>query len=260
MASRGSLGIALSIAVAALAGPAGAESGLRLPYPRHFGAIPAATYDTDGKRVGAAELRIERVENGNVRVVSEIGFDDGARTAASALLAPIDSGGARQLLTQESRSFDERGAPLGVLRVDHRKRVASCHGVNNNGSAENVELPDRDRVSNVPLSLLFLPLVQGHREAVQFQLFACRGSPRILDFEARVATGNGADPDLVKIRYGPDLGPVFSWIAKAVIPRLAFWYDRKSPPSWMASSGPLYAKGPVVVVIRAGVPASRLGR
>ena len=71
--------------------------------------------------------------------------------------------------------------------------------------------------------------------------------------------GNGSDPDLVKVRYGPDLGPVLSWVAKTVIPRLAVWYDRKSPHSWMAASGPLYAKGPKVVVIRAGVPASRLG-
>ena len=117
MISRGSLGIALGIAVEALASTAGAESGLRLPYPSHFGAIPAATYDTDGKRVGAADLRVERLENGNVRIVSESGIEDGARTAAVALLAPIDSGKALQLLTQESRSIDERGASLGVLRT-----------------------------------------------------------------------------------------------------------------------------------------------
>ena len=258
MTSRGSLGIALGIAIAGLAGSTRAESDLRLPYPSHFGAIPAATYDSDGKRVGAADLHIERLENGNVRIVSESGIDEGARTAVVALLAPIDSGKSLQILTQESRSFDERGTPLGVLRVDHVKRVASCHGVNSEGEGESVELPDRDRVANVPLSLLFLPLVRGNREAVQFQIFACRGSPRILDFEARVETRHGSDPDLVKVRYGPDLGPVLSWIAKTVIPRLAVWYDRKSPHSWMATSGPLYAKGPVVVVIRSGLSPGRL--
>ena len=68
-----SLGIALGFALAGLAGVVRAESSLRLPYPSHFGAIPAATFDTDGKRVGAADVRIERLENGNVRIASESG-------------------------------------------------------------------------------------------------------------------------------------------------------------------------------------------
>ena len=254
-----SLGIALGFALAGLAGVVRAESSLRLPYPSHFGAIPAATFDTDGKRVGAADVRIERLENGNVRIASESGVEDGARTVAFALLAPIDSGEALQILTQESRSFDEAGTPLGVLRVDHGTGVASCQGVNGEGKREKIELPDRDQVANVPLSLLFLPLARGNRETIRFQIFACRGSPRILDFEARVEADDGSDPKLVKVRYSPDFGPVFSWVAKAVIPELAVWYDRESPHSWMAASGPLYAKGPEVVVIRAGLPASRLG-
>jgi len=176
------------------AGGVRAESEIRIPYPDAFGAIPAATYDEDHRRVGGAHLVIEKLENGNVRILSESGIDQGARTVARAELAPVDSGRLLQLLTEQCHSFDGDGRSLGVLRIDHRSATASCTFSNGSGETrQEIALPEVDRVVNVPLNLLFLPLVRGDLEAVSFQFFMCRGGPRLLDFEARVAARNGSN-------------------------------------------------------------------
>jgi hypothetical protein len=119
-------------------------------------------------------------------------------------------------------------------------------------------LPAGDRVANVPLNLLFLPLVQGDSKELSFQIFLCRGGPRLLDFEARVAPPNGTGGGLVEVRYGPDFG-VISMIARGLIPHLSVWFDPRSPQSWAAHRVPLYSKGPEVFVIREGVPSRWLG-
>jgi len=248
---------------AALLAPAvaRAESEILIPYPRAFGTIPAATYDQEHQRVGGAHLVIERLESGNVRILSESGIDRGARTVASAELAPVDSGHLLQLLTEESRSFDRDGTSLGVLRIDHRIASASCTSPNGSGDTrKQISLPEADRVVNVPLNLLFLPLVRGDLETVNFQFFMCRGGPRLLDFEARVAARNGSKRggNLVEVRYGPDFGAVVSLIAQGLIPQLSFWFDPDAQGAWIAHRLPLYSKGPEVFVIRDGVPANWL--
>jgi hypothetical protein len=250
------LGAALFAAAAARA-----ESEIRIPYPAAFGTIPAATYDEDHQRVGSAHLVIEKLESGNVRILSESGIDQGARTIASAELAPVDSGRLLQLLTEESRSFDRDGTSLGVLRINHRSASASCTSPNGSGDTkQQIALPASDRVVNVPLNLLFLPLVRGDLETVNFQFFMCRGGPRLLDFEARVAARNGSNggPNLVEVRYGPDFGAIVSLIAQGLIPQLSFWFDPDARGAWIAHRLPLYSKGPEVFVIRDGVSATWL--
>jgi hypothetical protein len=251
--------LAFTLAFAALGPASRADSGLRLPYPDFFGEIPAATYDDTRVRVGSANLKVERLEGGNVRILSESGIEDGARTLAVAELAPVDSGRALQLVVQESRSVDPAGVPLGVMRIDHHNAVATCtSGVGERSQTSEIALPDGDRVANVPLNLLFLPLVQGDSEQLSFQIFLCRGGPRFMDFEARLAPPNGTGGGLVEVRYGPDLGLV-SMIARGLIPQLSIWFDPRSPQSWAAHRVPLYSKGPEVFVIRDGVPSRWLG-
>lgn len=254
------LGAALFAAAAARA-----ESEIRIPYPGAFGPIPAATYDEDHRRVGEAHLAIEKLESGNVRILSQSGIDQGPQTIASAELVPVDSGRLLQLITQESRSFDSDGASLGVLHIDHRSASASCTMPNGNGNGlgttrTELTLPKSDRVVNVPLNLLFLPLVRGDLEKVHFQFFMCRGGPRLLDFEAHVAGRNGSNGGrkLVEVRYGPDFGAVLSLIAQGLIPKLSFWFDPDARQAWIAHRLPLYSRGPEVFVIRDGVPASWL--
>jgi hypothetical protein len=254
--------VALALALAAMAPSAAsrAESRLRLPYPEFFGEVPAATYDDSRERVGGAQLRIEQLDTGNVRIVSRSGIEDGAHTVAFAEMAPVESGHALEILLQESRSVDPAGVSLGVMRIDHRKGMATC-SQGTGADAETLEfpLPVGDRVANVPLNLLFLPLVRGDRKDLSFQIFLCRGGPRLMDFNARVVPDPEAHGQLIEVRYGPDLG-IMSTLASALIPHLSVWFDPRSPHSWAAHRLPLYSKGPEVFVIRDGVPSAWLGR
>jgi hypothetical protein len=244
-------------ALALYAGPARAESALRMEYPASFGAIPAATYDSHRERVGAAHLVIERLDDGGVRIFSESGITGGARTVASADLAPEEDGRWLRLVLQESRTFDADGSPRGLLRIDHRGRVGSCTSLRAGGGATHrLELPEHDRVANVPMNLFFLPLVRGEAERLDFQLFLCGGGPRLVDFEAtRAPDGGPTTPSgLVEVRYGPNLGPLLSLVAPHFVPKLSFWFDRAEPHRWLAHRLPLYSDGPEVFVIRDGIP------
>ena len=58
--------LVFTLAITALGPASRADSGLRLPYPDFFGEIPAATYDDTRVRVGSANLRVEKLESGNV--------------------------------------------------------------------------------------------------------------------------------------------------------------------------------------------------
>jgi hypothetical protein len=263
-AQRGShrwLCVALALAAAALqpAASARADSAFTLPYPHQFGVIPAATYDVQHTRVGGAQLSMERLENGLVRVFGSTGIDDGARTRMTALLEPVQKPRGLRLVSQESRSVDQNGAPLGVLRIDHRTREGSCSSPGKDGvlATEILRLPDSDRVVNVPLHLLFQPLVRGEVESTQFQLFLCRGGPRLLDVQAKLAPPNGSKAHLREVVYAPDFG-LLTMLVGGLLPRFSFWFDEREPHRWMAHHLPLYSKGPEVYVVRDGVEASWL--
>lgn len=257
MLSPSARAIAGALAVLLLAArPLHAESELRFELPDALGVIPAATYDARRERVGSAHLVMERQGDGNIRIFSESGFTDGARTVATAELAPEEGGRWLRLVLEESRTFAHDGAPRSLLRIDHRAHLGSCTPLDGAGEARTLELPDPDRVANVPMNLFFLPLVRGSAQRLDFQVFLCRGGPRLVDFHATRApsNGHGAAPEIVEIRYGPDLGPVLSLIAGSFLPKLSFWFDRAEPYRWLAHRIPLYSDGPEVFVIRDGIP------
>lgn len=257
--------LALGVALAAVCGlaPADArsESSLSLVNPGVFETVPAATFDAGSHRVGPAHLVIEKLDNGNVRLFSESGVDGGARTVATAELTPIDGGRLRPI-TQQSRSFDSSGKPMGVLSIDHTSAKATCtHPLGNDGEVkvETLDLPDADRVANVPLNLLFDPLVRGETSKISFQILLCRHGPRLMDFQASVVRreDNGKG-HLVEVRYGPDFGAVVSLLAKTMVPKLSFWFDPSARNPWLGHRMPLYSEGPDVLVVRKGVSAAWL--
>jgi hypothetical protein len=237
-----------------------AESGLQLLYPSTFGAVPASTYDEHQRLLGTANLVVEKREGGDVRIISESGFDGGARTLATADLERTDDGHLL-LLRQSSRSFDTEGSVLGVLSIDHVAAMASCAPpAGSEQPTQTLALPRRDRVVNVPLNLLFLPLVRKEIDSLSFQLMLCRGGPHLMDFTASVANGNGHanGSHLVEVRYRPDMSPMVSFFAQAVIPKLSFWFDPRARDPWMAHRIPLFTSGPEVFVVREGVSLDRL--
>jgi len=265
--SGGSRARLLLLASAALwisAGTVRADSGLMLPYPASFGKIPAATFDTGRHRVGDADLEIEQLADGSVQIYAESGVDGGARTIATATLAPIPGTHLLRPVLQQSRSFGADNEPLGVMTIDHNAGVATCSHPGTDGEGAQVQqipLPSRDRVANVPLNLLFDPLVKGSVSEVDFQILLCKDSARLVDFQAKVVHREaGADraDHLVEVRYGPDLGSVFSMLAKVAVPRLSFWFDPASSNPWMAHRMPLYTDGPEVLVVRQGIETNTL--
>jgi hypothetical protein len=254
--------LSLALALAGLAGGAArAESALRLRAPEVFGVVPAASYDERGRVVGEAHLAIEQLPGGVVRIAAQSGYQRGARSAALAELEPAGGAGELRLLSQESHSFRADGSPLGVLRVDHRARVASCSAPDGSGvPTRELRLPEGDRVVNVPMNLFFLPLLRGEVADLHFQMFLCRGAPRLLDFEARVERRHhGAQRPVVEVRYRPELGSLVSLVAQPFVPRLSFWFDPTAENPWLAHQLPLYSGGPEVVVAREGVALELLG-
>ena len=244
--------------------PIHAESGLRLAYPTEFGVIPAQTFDAGRNRVGDANVTIEKLESGNVRMTVDTAVDGGGRTVAHALLAPINGEIFVQPIFQESRSFDRDGNPLGVLTLDHRAGKASC-GYPEKGDGkmrfEELPLPEGDRVVNVPLNLLFEPLVKGETKTVDFQLLLCRGGARLLDFKAKVARHSDSTKShepFVEVSYTPDQGKVLSFLTQAFIPKLSFWFNPESSKNWLAHRIPLYANGPEVYVVRQGITTTHI--
>jgi hypothetical protein len=247
----------LLIPLALVAGRAGAESDLVLEAPTVFGTVPASTYDVERKRVGDAHLVMEELDDGNVRLISQSGFTGGAHTVVTAVFEPADEPGTLRPLLQESRSFDHEGNALGYLVVDHAANVGRCFDPDGATVAE-VPIPSEDRVANTALSLLFLPLVRGDTDEIEFLLFFCGLGTRFVTFTANRAPRDGGPPNVVEVRYGPDFG-FATMVASSFVPRLSFWFDPKAPHRWMAHRLPLYGRGPEVFVVRKGVPPRWLG-
>jgi hypothetical protein len=254
---RGAL-VALGLAAAMLVPRLGwAESELRLPAPSVFGDVAAGTYNEEGDRVGPAMMRTQKLADGRVRLSVESGFAGAERTLARAELAPLEDGATLRILSQESRSFNEDGDPLGVLFIDHVKRMASCTPApDSENEIKRFQLPSVDRVANVPLTLLFRRLVSGETNHVKFQIFACLGGPRLLDARASLASRendvNGATPNLVEVHYNVDLGPVLTSFVRPFVPRMSIWFDPQNPDPWVGYRVPLYGRGPTVLVVRSG--------
>jgi len=252
--------LVLIIAIGCLAAAeAAGESDLRIPYPENFGVIAAATYDEQGRRVGGADLNIELLENGNVTLRVRSGFDGGAQQIVEAELAPFEYDGTKmlRLLRESSRSFDPDGKPLVVLQIDHQEGRATCTPPTGKKKASNtIDLPQNDRVANVPLNLLFTPLALGEIDKLDTQVFFCLGGARLMKFAGRAvdAASLVKDDDLMmrKIIYEPNVSVLYNWAAKALAPKIMFWFDAKQT-KYLAHRLPLYTDGPVVYVIREGI-------
>lgn len=259
-----SQGLRVALACCAAMGvmvSARAESQIEMATPAVFGPLEAGTYAQSGARVGDGNLSVEKLENGNVRILSQVGIKGGPSTVAQAILAPVAGGDTLRLIRQESRTLDADGSAMGILAIDHVKRIASCTATNREKpKVQTLELPEGDRVVNVAMNLLFEPLVRSQVEAVDFKLFVCRPRPYLVSFQARVSRRVPAteeEHEIVEVSYEPRGGFV-SLIVRQFAPRLVFWFDPARPNPWIAHRIPLYSSGPDVVVVRKGVSYERL--
>ena len=252
--------ILLLLALPAL--PARGESTLALSPPESFGEIAADTYDEEGRRVGSANLKIQRLASGNVMMEVQTAIDGSARSAASAELAPNGPDRTPRLVRERTQAVDETDTPMGVTTIDHTTGVAQCgKPEGSEEEPERIELPREDRVVNVPLNLLFQPLVRGETEVVDFQVLLCRArGARIVSAQAKVADASREEGErLVEIRYSLDFGPILSRLAAPFMPQLSFWFQGNSPGAWVGHRMPLFSKGPTVFVVRSGFSPNLLG-
>jgi hypothetical protein len=231
--------------------PGLAASSLRIPEPSGFGALEAATLDTSGTPLGPARMALERDPRGRIVVESESGIAGAESVRLYALLDPIEGSAELRLVEQRSQTLDAEGRVLVGLTVDHELGRATCTA--KDGAERSLALPRADRVANVPLSLVLLPVARGERERVEFQVLLCRGAPRLLDVSAGrtgrvVATAPGSEA--VEIEYRVELGPILARLARPFLPRILFWIDPRSPDPWVAHRMPLFPKGPTVLVVR----------
>jgi hypothetical protein len=56
-----------------------------------------------------------------------------------------------------------------------------------------------------------------------------------------------------KVVYEPNVSVLYNWAAKALAPRILFWFEATEESKYLAHRLPLYTNGPVIFVIRDGV-------
>ncbi len=232
-----------------------AESSLLLPLPQTMGSVEVDTYDEAGEvRVGPGFIQFQTLEDDTIEFVGSSGIDGAENTTIKALFARTPDGTRLRPLFQESRSFDASGAPLGVMTVDHREGVGTCHPTG--GERRSVELPEVDRVANVILAQALVPLAATGEGEAPFQILICRPTVRVVSAVARVEeSADWNQSQLVEIRTGADLGPVLNRLLGPWLPSVSLWFDARQP-AWLGHRVPLFAKGPTVTVLRADVAAS----
>lgn len=109
---------------------------------------------------------------------------------------------------------------------------------------------------NVPMQLLFQPLVAGEVDEVRFQIVLCTGGPRLQNMIAvRGPRFTRDGREVQEIRYGPDLGKTVAFFASRLLPSFSFWFDARDG-AYLGHRMPLHGNGPEVVLVR---PGSRSG-
>jgi hypothetical protein len=243
------------------AGPAQAASSLRFPVPSQFGEFEGETLDPEGVPLGPARVAVERDPHGRIVLEGERGIVGQATVRFYALFEPVEESDALQLVLQRSRMVDPSGATLAETAIDHVSSQATC---TLEGRQHTLELPDRDRVANVPIDLLLAPIARGERDELDFQALVCGHGFRLVDVSAR-RTGRIVRPSegmqAVEIEYEVRLNPILARIARPFLPRILFWIDPAATGPSVAQQLPLFPTGPTIFVVRRGIaPGPFLGR
>lgn len=243
-----------------------AESLIHLPRLDDATGLAATTFDPAGQAVGRSSFQVEELTTGLRRLRIKMAVDDGGQNLSEATLAPVSAGpkgsaeGTLRLVEERSQSTRADGQRLDLLVIDHVAGRASC--IPDRGgpaAAKHVDLPDPDRVVNVPMQLLFQPLVRGEVEEVRFQIVLCTDGPKLQDMIAVPGPRFEREGrEIVEIRYGPDLGSAVAFFASRLLPSFSFWFDAKDG-AYLGHRMPLHRQGPEVVLVRSGLTPRDLG-
>ena len=240
--------------------PAASESLIRLPGFVDPDGVAATTFDRAGRAVGHSSFRVKPLAAGLRRMTVSLGIDAGGRNVSEVTLAPRASGGGLRIVEERSQSTRADGVRLDLLVIDHVAGRARCiPDVGGESAARTLALPARERVVNVPMQLLFQPLVRGEVEEVRFQIVLCTGGPKLQDMIAVLGPRLERDGrSVVEVRYGPDFGKTVAYFASRLLPSFAFWFDAKDG-TYLGHRMPLHSKGPEVLLVRSGLTPKDLG-
>ncbi len=267
-----------------------AESGLALEVPNEFGILPATTFDDDGQAIGRSKfaldfedgdtktMRVSMQVEGGGQNIAEAKFepltrssppDAGALLTESALAAGASGRAgddtkamtALRIIEERSQSTSVDGRVFPLLVIDHEERRVSCYPDGEPPSAAtHRDIPDGDRVVNVPMQLLFLPLVRGEVESIDFQIATCAdGPPTLYDMIAvRSSTFERDGRRIVEVEYGPDFGAAIAFLASRLLPSFSFWFDADDG-TYLGHRMPLHLKGPQITLVRQGLTPAAIG-
>ncbi len=249
--------------------PTHAESSLALRAESSLEPIGATTFDESGRAIGRSSFEAWTEDDGSHRMRVTMGTDDGGRNVSQAVLAPIAgsvTGSATEealrlrVVEERSQSTTADGRTLPLLVIDHRAGRVSCYdGADAEAGGRHVAIEGDDRVVNVPMQLLFAPLVSGEIDAVRFQIAACDDGPVLHDMIAvRGKTRTRAGRKVVEIEYGPDFGEAVAWLASRLLPSFSFWFDADDG-AYLGHRMPLHRKGPEITLVRQGLTPPEIG-
>jgi hypothetical protein len=257
-----------------------AESSVLLASPQLVQSIAATTFDKHGTAVGQSSFELETEEDGNQLMRVTLAIEGGGTNVSQAILSPVRSAradkeaeaaetrsphpygpaGGLRLVEERSQSTRADGVSLPLLVIDHKKGRVSCYPSDRERSeGQHVDIPEEDRVVNVPMQLLFLPLVRGETDATHFQIATCADGP-VLHSMIAVA-GPTIERDgrkIVEIKYGPDLGKTVAWFASRLLPSFSFWFDADDG-AYLGHRMPLHRKGPEILLVRQGLTPPDIG-
>ncbi|MCG8588178.1 MAG: hypothetical protein MJE66_02725 [Proteobacteria bacterium] len=239
-------GVALALWILAAPPPAAAESALRLAPRPAAGAVPAATYDEDGRPIGSAHVSDTQLSDGSRQLVLVSTVAGGGALLLTARLFPTNDGLAFAPVVQTAESFDTRGRSLGRMVIDHRQRTARC-GSPEPGQPDRhvIALDPQDRVANGVLGLLLASQLAS-AEPLAFDLLACTAGRLI---PARATAPKPLPTGLVQVEAELNLGSALAWAIRPFLPRYAFWFDPASSTPWVAHRMTLSGRGQRVLVL-----------
>lgn len=269
--------------ISGAASTASAESRFTLHAPQDFEAIGATTFDEQGHEIGRSSFEGDRDTDGTRHMRVTMSVEGGGQNVSQATFVPVPldaavagaSEGARagletsvdrvqeialRLVEQRSQATSADGKVFPLLVIDHQARRVSCIPANGDASqAEHVEIPENDRVVNVPMQLLFLPMVRGEVDTLNFQVAMCKPEPVIYQMiavrnEPVVRDGRR----IIQIEYGPDLGKTIAWLASRLLPSFAFWFDADTG-EYIGHRMPLHREGPEILLVRTGLDPLQIG-
>ena len=196
-------------------------------------------------------------------------IEGGGSTVSHATLAPIasqlgatvgDGRVALQLIEERSLSTNAAGENFPLLIVDHAAKRVSCYPEGDaTRPGRHLDLPDGDRLVNVPMQLLFLPLARGEIDFLRFEIATCGDGPAVHHMLAERGVPIERDGRrIVEIEYGPDVGKAVAWLAGGLLPSFSFWFDAHDG-TYLGHRMPIHRKGPEVTLVRQGLTPPEIG-